>query len=296
MYKVIGADGKEYGPINLEVLSEWAAQGRVNPHSKVQVEGTPDWKPASEVLELQGLFASMRATPGPTSAASAAVTGPQQKGMAITSLVFGILSLVCLGPLTAIPAIICGHIAHNRARREPAQYGGTGLAIAGFVLGYIGLIAGIAFIAIYSAMFFPALAKAKGRAQMINCSNNLKQIGLAFKTWEIDHNDQFPFNVKTNAGGTLELSLRGDDGFDKNPLVHFLVMSNELTTPRILVCPADTKQPALGWQSLTAANITYQLRSGENVNSTDPQQVLAICPIHNNVLRVDGSVQSNRPK
>ena len=64
-------------------------------------------------------------------------------------------------------------------------------------------------------------------AQRITCVNNLKQIGLAFRTWEIDHDGQFPFNVSTNAGGTVELCARGTDGFATNAALHFQVMSNE---------------------------------------------------------------------
>ena len=59
------------------------------------------------------------------------------------------------------------------------------------------------------------------------CSNNLKQIGLAFRTWAIDNDGQFSFNVSTNAGGTMELCVRGSDGFDTNAALHFQVMSNE---------------------------------------------------------------------
>ena len=41
------------------------------------------------------------------------------------------------------------------------------------------------------------------QAPSSDCANNLKEIGIAFKTWALDHNDQFPFNVSTNSGGTL---------------------------------------------------------------------------------------------
>ena len=69
-------------------------------------------------------------------------------------------------------------------------------------------------------------------------------------------------------------------------------MSNELSTPKLLVCPQDSsKQTALDWSQLKAANVTYQVRSGEGVDDSHPQEVLAICPVHGNVLRVDGSVQ-----
>jgi hypothetical protein len=293
MYKITGADGREYGPITLEQLIEWVRQGRVSPQTRVQAPGTTDWKPASEIVELQGVLGQMRgAAPLAFSAGAPIPVGSQNNTLATTSLVLGILSIICLGPFTGIPAIICGHIAHNRARRAPDNYGGSGVAIAGFATGYAGSVVGlIAMMAIFSAMLLPALARAKARAQEINCINNMKQVGLAFKTWEIDHQDEFPFNVSTNNGGTLELCKPGPDGFDQNGWMHLAVLSNELNTPTILVCPADNKQPAAGWAFLQSSNVTYLVRTGSSVNSTNPQSVLAICPIHNHKLLADGSVQ-----
>ncbi len=152
-------------------------------------------------------------------------------------------------------------------------------------------------IAVPAAMLLPALAKAKARAQSINCVNNLKQIGLACKTWALDNGDQFPFNVSTNKGGTLEWCARGDGGFDQNSFRHFMVLSNELSTPKILVCAADSsRQPAADFLSLRADNVTYQFRSGTNVNDSHPEEVLARCPIHGHELLCDGSVQQRRPQ
>ena len=297
MFKVKGSDGKEYGPISLEQFSQWAADGRVNPQTQVQSVDAPDWRPAATIPELKAVFTSLRSatSESPPSSISPPASGQSQKGLAVTSLVLGILSLVCFGPFAGIPAIICGHVSRKRSRLSPAQYGGSGLATAGLVLGYVGSALSVVMIAIYSAMLLPALSQAKGKSEEIRCANNLKMIGLSFKTWAIDHNDQFPFNVKASQGGTLELCAPGPDGFDKNAAMHFLVMSNELSTPTILVCPGDKRPPATDWANLGAANVTYQVRSGEGVNDTDPMQVLAICPIHHNVLRTDGSVQRERP-
>src|ERR1700690_2770460 len=66
------------------------------------------------------------------------------------------------------------------------------------------------------------------RAHHMYCVNNLKQIGLSFRTWALDNDGKFPFNVSTNAGGTMEFCATGADGFDSNAAVHFQVMSNEL--------------------------------------------------------------------
>jgi hypothetical protein len=146
--------------------------------------------------------------------------------------------------------------------------------------------------AMIAAMVLPALAKAKERAQSISCVNNMKQIGLAFRIWAGDNDDQFPFNVSTGKGGTLELCSRGDDGFDRMSYLHFQVMSNELTTPRILVCPGDSsKHAALGFGNLAPENVSYLVRSGKDVNETNPNEVLIYCPVHHHIGRADGSVQ-----
>jgi hypothetical protein len=293
MYKIFGADGKEYGPVSIEQMRQWIAEGRVNSQTRVQEAGAGLWKTAAEFPELGFAPAARTAGGGVSSPPPLAAGQPaaQQNGLAITSFVLGLLSLVCLGLFTGIPAIICGHIAHNRARRSPGQYGGSGFAIAGFVMGYVGFIITL----LLAALLLPALARAKGKAQSISCVNNMKQIGLSFRTWAIDNDGNNPFNLSTNKGGTLELSMPGSDGFDRNAAFHFQVMSNELSTPRILVCPADSKrQPALDFTSLRPENVSYQVRSGANISETNPEEVLAVCPIHNHVLLCDGSVQTRR--
>jgi hypothetical protein len=209
----------------------------------------------------------------------------QQKGLAITSLVLGLLSLTCFSFLTGIPAIICGHLARARARRSPGQYSGAGLALAGLITGYVGLVA-------LPALLLPALAAAKHNAQAITCSDQMKCIGLSFRTWAIDNDGNFPFNLSTNQGGTMEFSALGIDGSDSSAARIFQVMSNELSTPKILVCPADSKrQPALDFRSLQSANVSYRVYSSTNVKETNPQEILAACPIHGHVLLCDGSVQ-----
>ena len=233
MYKIVGADGKEYGPVSIQQMRQWRAEGRINAQTRVQEAGASVWKTAADFPELG--FSPTTGVPGPGSAPPPLPTGQgagQQDGLAIASFVLGLLSLVCIGPLAGIPAIICGHVARGRARRLPGLYGGGGFALAGLIMGYVSLLI---ILVILPAMLLPALSRAKGKAQSISCANNMKQIGLAFRTWAIDNNGNFPFNVSTNSGGTLELCLPGSDGFDRNAAFHFRVMSNELSTPKILV-------------------------------------------------------------
>lgn len=52
MYKIIGADGKEYGPVTAELLRDWIQQGRVSLQTQARLEGSTDWKPLSGFPEF----------------------------------------------------------------------------------------------------------------------------------------------------------------------------------------------------------------------------------------------------
>jgi TM2 domain-containing membrane protein YozV len=49
MYKIIGADGKEYGPVTVEQIHQWIREGRANAQTKVQPEGSTEWKALGEI-------------------------------------------------------------------------------------------------------------------------------------------------------------------------------------------------------------------------------------------------------
>jgi len=123
-------------------------------------------------------------------------------------------------------------------------------------------------IAILAAFALPALARTRAQAQRIACSNNLKQVGVAFRTWSMDYAGNFPMNVAgggttpaaQDAGGAAGVATAG-----ATYMYHiFRCMSNELSTPKILYCPAEqdgsVRSQATTFAStiLTAGQIPYQ--------------------------------------
>src|SRR5580765_7189159 len=94
-------------------------------------------------------------------------------------------------------------------------------------------------------MLLPALARAKARAQRINCTNNLKQIGLASKLFAGDNGD-YPQKLSVAQGGCSD---SGDLGVasskqstataSKGAFRVFQIMSNELSTPKVVTCPSE---------------------------------------------------------
>lgn len=107
-------------------------------------------------------------------------------------------------------------------------------------------------LAVLIAVFLPALLRPRFRVKRLNCTNHLKQITLSFRLWAGDNHDKYPDQVSVTNGGTMELVATGV------AYVHFLVMSNELSTPRLLICPADTNRvAATNFTSLRNKNLSY---------------------------------------
>lgn len=110
------------------------------------------------------------------------------------------------------------------------------------------------------------LAQAREKALSVHCVNNLKRIGSAARQWSFDNLDILPPDFRS--------------------------MSNDLNTPKILVCAADTNRQAVTtFAAYTDANCSYELLAPSGTD-LEPTRVLTRCPIHGHIGLCDGSVQS----
>lgn len=143
------------------------------------------------------------------------------------------------------------------------------------------LLEALIVIAVFVLLVFlilPMLAR-EHPAKRINCVNNLKNVGLALRIFSTDHGGSFPMDLSITNAGTREWLT------DETQLWrHWLALSNELSIPKMLLCPADTNrqphQPFLGnrrpltWNQMSNnSHLSYFL--GLIAREDQPQSCLA---------------------
>src|SRR5258706_10389878 len=105
MYKIIGADGKEYGPITTEQLRQWIAEGRANPQTKVLLEGTTEWKTLSEYPEFASPMPGAPSSFGAPPSMMGVVPGPAAMDV-INGPAIGLIVVAILGFLAQVLSLI----------------------------------------------------------------------------------------------------------------------------------------------------------------------------------------------
>ncbi|MGZ5566759.1 MAG: type II secretion system protein, partial [Limisphaerales bacterium] len=131
----------------------------------------------------------------------------------------------------------------------------------------IELLVVICILFVLAAMIPCSFSSAKPRAQRIHCVNNQKQIGTAYRIWAGDNGDKLPaqvLNTTTNAGWAEFATMTNAGPYCWS---NYCLMQNELgQSPKVLVCPSDTRSAANNFTKFSNKNISYFMNPGANEN------------------------------
>jgi hypothetical protein len=119
MYKIIGADGKEYGPISTEQMRQWIAEGRVNAQTQILPEGATEWRPLADFPDLLGAIPSAPPSfPGPMAAAPMAAAAQDQ----VTAPAIALMVVAIVGFLLQVANLVwrLGFAAVMASQQEQA--------------------------------------------------------------------------------------------------------------------------------------------------------------------------------
>jgi hypothetical protein len=154
-------------------------------------------------------------------------------------------------------------------------------------LTFIEFVVVLGVVAVLGITLLPAMARTIAGSARITCADNLKQIGLAFNTWAADQSGRYPMAVSSSQGGPYQQTAYATAGAYFGAMVMcqvFSTMSNELVTPKILVCPSDSRiahtnfTVATNGMSVPAgvaldnSKISYWL--GKDATSSNPRMLL----------------------
>lgn len=288
MFKILGADQKEYGPVSAEQVKEWILQSRANAQTRVQAVGTTEWKPLAEFPEFaEALGQGARPRPtGPVPSAPALPVTPSAaqptSGLAITSLVLGILGLFSCG-LTALVGLVLGIVAMVKIERSNGRLGGKGIALAGTITSGVFLL----MIPIFAALLLPAMARVKQKADTIRCINNVRQLSVGLILYTDTNNGQLP------AGDKWCEAVKPHVGSDTN--VFFCIRG---TTVQQAHYAFNARLAGTDIKSVSSPGTTVLVFEGQGGwDSSGGKELLPSAPRHNGVYVVgfvDGHVESVR--
>lgn len=152
MYKILGADGRQYGPVTAEQLRRWIVEGRANADTQTLAEGSAEWKPLGSLPE----FAASFRLPVPPAASPVITHHRKTNGYALWGLICGIVSIIscfccCLNIPVGALGLIFSLIGLSQINEMPDLYEGRAMAIAGIVLSGLGIFLAILILLIDAA-------------------------------------------------------------------------------------------------------------------------------------------------
>jgi type II secretory pathway pseudopilin PulG len=169
----ITQNNEKTGPFSPQEIQAGLSSGKYQGSDFIWYQGIESWIPLSSASSIFSVNPMNQPAAQPLSC-----------GLATASLILGISSFIFI--ITAIPAIVCGHIARSKIKKSQGQLQGSGLALAGLITGYVGLGA-ILMIALLAALSAPMIMKQHKKAHQAQAISNAKQISLAL----FEFNDEY---------------------------------------------------------------------------------------------------------
>jgi len=221
MQYLVAKNGEKSGPLDKDEVYRRLVSGELSGTDLGWHEGMADWQPLSMLIppqQAQPVFAPPAVFP-PSSASAAAVVGAaKSSGMAIASMICGILGLLFWLP--CIPAVILGHLALSAIKKSAGALTGSGMAITGLVTGYLA----IAIVPILFALAVPAFTMVQQKALQMKVVTNARQLVLGMKQYALEHEGKYP------------------------PSIEALYEEQILTDRKLLEFPGSMNVPGQGWE------------------------------------------------
>jgi hypothetical protein len=196
----ITKNNTQMGPYDIGQITKMQASGALENHDFYWHEGMSEWMPLSQmIISLQGEVGAATSI----AAHMQSINNPvdiKTSGFAITSLVLGILSVVTCLFFLGIPAVIFGHLARGKIRKNTFLVKGKGMALAGLIMGYTAIA--MMPLAIIASLALPAVTGAQEKGKCTQQLSNGRQVYILLQSASLDaaakgtHEVGFPADIK----------------------------------------------------------------------------------------------------
>ena len=182
-------NGVQQGPVSEAELLSKIARGEVSASDLCWSAGWPQWRRVGEVFPSSAGAVPPLLPPEQSLRAEVVPGGkPKRSGLAVVSLVCGICTLLLfpLFFLFMIPAIVCGHVAQARIKQAKGALMGGGMALAGLIMGYSGIVM-VPVVGLVAAVAFPAFQKVRVSSISKTMDNDARQIAGAAQQYFLEY-------------------------------------------------------------------------------------------------------------
>ena len=191
MYKIIGADGKEYGPISADVVRKWIAEGRANAQTKILPESATEWVTVAQIPELNATI--------PTIAPPAATYSPIASGGGggadlVAGPAIGLIVTAALGFVATVIGVAWNILGAGMGMNQPGVDPGMQKFVTMFS-GTMGVVSGILGFVVSGLILFGALKMKKCRSYgwamtasilaVIPCVSPCCLVGIPIGIWAL---------------------------------------------------------------------------------------------------------------